>query len=203
MTLNERSSQDYETEAAATRQRLADSLEQLSDRLTPGQIFDELLTYAKGGGGSFSRALTNAARENPIPSLLIGAGCMMFMSEKTGLNRYFASRRSVAGQPIGARVGEPVYDGGQSAGFGFRSVGSNLRRATGVADEQTSNVIGGAKRGAEALAAKMSSASQRIREAAHDTRDQLMDSTEQLRQGAREAGEGIQEQFASIRACPD
>src|SRR4051794_21877481 len=81
------SSRDYEREAEATRYRLAESLDELGERLTPGQVFDEVLTYARGGSGTFFRALSSAARENPVPSLLIGAGLMMFLSEKTGLSR--------------------------------------------------------------------------------------------------------------------
>jgi len=79
------SSRHYEREAEASRSRLAGSLRELSDRLTPGQVFDEMLTYAKGGGGTFLNALSHAARDNPIPSLLIGAGLLMFLSEKTGI----------------------------------------------------------------------------------------------------------------------
>ena len=45
---NELSSRDYEREARNTRYRLAASLDELNDRLTPGQVFDEMLTYAKG-----------------------------------------------------------------------------------------------------------------------------------------------------------
>ena len=79
------SARDYEREAEHTRQRLAENLDQLTDRLTPGQVFDEVLTYSRAGGGTFYRALSNAMRDNPMPSLLIGAGCMMFLSEKMGL----------------------------------------------------------------------------------------------------------------------
>jgi len=103
------SSRHYAYEAEVTRDRLAHSLDELSDRLTPGQVFDEMLTYAKSGGGSFFRTFSNAARENPVPSLLIGAGCMMFLSEKMGLKRqkaYLASRAKDAlpeGTPIPER----------------------------------------------------------------------------------------------------
>ena len=65
-------SRDYEREAEHTRRRLADNLDELSDRLTPGQLFDEMLTYSRAGGGTFFRAFTSAMRENPPPSLLIG-----------------------------------------------------------------------------------------------------------------------------------
>jgi ElaB/YqjD/DUF883 family membrane-anchored ribosome-binding protein/uncharacterized protein YjbJ (UPF0337 family) len=78
-------SREYQAEAEQTRQRLADNLDQLTDRLTPGQVFDEMLTYSRAGGGTFARALTNAMRENPLPSFLIGAGCMLFLSDKMGV----------------------------------------------------------------------------------------------------------------------
>ena len=47
---------DYQREAEHTRQRLAENLDELSDRLTPGQVFDEMLTYSRAGGGTFFRA---------------------------------------------------------------------------------------------------------------------------------------------------
>ncbi len=84
-------------EAEQTRRRLAQNLDELSDRLTPGQVFDELLTYSRAGGGTFLRAFTNAMRENPLPSLLIGSGCVMFLSEKMGLR---AGSRGNGGRPM-------------------------------------------------------------------------------------------------------
>ena len=61
------SSRDYEREAEHARRRLADNLDELSDRLTPGQVFDEMMTYSRAGGGTFFRAFSNAMRENPLP----------------------------------------------------------------------------------------------------------------------------------------
>ena len=84
---NEQLTRHYEREAEATRNSLASSLNDINERLTPGQLFDEVLTYAKGGGGTFARAFSNAVRENPLPSLLIGTGFMMFLSERTGITR--------------------------------------------------------------------------------------------------------------------
>jgi ElaB/YqjD/DUF883 family membrane-anchored ribosome-binding protein len=82
------SSRHYETEAEAIRYRLAQSLAELRDRLPPDQLFDEMMMYARGGVGTFFRALSNAARENPLSTFLIGAGCMMFVLGKMGMSRY-------------------------------------------------------------------------------------------------------------------
>ena len=60
---NNLSSGDYQREAEITRHRLAGNIDELSDRLTPGQVFDEMLTYARAGGGTFFRTLGSATRE--------------------------------------------------------------------------------------------------------------------------------------------
>jgi ElaB/YqjD/DUF883 family membrane-anchored ribosome-binding protein len=82
------SSRHYETEAEAIRYRLAQSLAELRDRLTPDQLFEEMMIYARGGVGTFFHALSNAARENPLSTFLVGAGCMMFVLGKMGMSRY-------------------------------------------------------------------------------------------------------------------
>jgi hypothetical protein len=71
---------DLESEAAATRARLSDHLDGLVNGLTPGRVIDEVLTYSRRGGTDFLRGLTRAAAANPVPTLLIGAGCAMFLS---------------------------------------------------------------------------------------------------------------------------
>ena len=96
----EMSSREYEREAEASRHRLAGSLRELNHRLTPGNIIDEVLAYAKGGGGSFLNALSNAAKDNPVPSLLIGAGLLMFLSEKAGLSHMLTGQHDATQLPV-------------------------------------------------------------------------------------------------------
>ena len=108
---NDRSSRDYEREAEATRSRLAKNLAELSDRLTPGQVLDEVLTYTRSGGGSFMGSLGSAARQNPIPTLLGGAGCVMFMAERMGLMGSGSNGRRRAGRRGNGGEGEYAGDG--------------------------------------------------------------------------------------------
>jgi ElaB/YqjD/DUF883 family membrane-anchored ribosome-binding protein len=197
MRRDELSAHDYEREAEATRRRLAQSLGQLSDRFTPGQLVDEMLTYTKAGGGTFFRALTNATRENPIPSLLIGAGCMMFLSEKMGLSHSAAGGKPV-GETVGTRVEKTMSEAAASARSRAGAVRSNILGATDVAHEQASNLVEGVKEGAGAVGATLATASQRMREVAHDARDQMAAATGQLSQNTQEAGEAIQEKFVAI-----
>jgi len=208
----EHSSRYYERQAEATRHRLAHELDELGNRLTPGQVFDEMLTYAKGGGGTFLRALSNATRDNPVPSLLIGAGCMMFLSEKMGLNRYIARKSDGDGR----FAGSVAYDTGDTSSHGegmlgraagaaasgarsaADSVRSGVRSATDFTSEQASNVTEGVKKGAAAVGDTISSTTQRVRGTAQNLRDQARETGEQIKRGAQNLTDSVQEYSASI-----
>jgi len=144
---SERSSRDYEREAEASRHRLASNLRELSDRLTPGQVIDEVLTYAKGGGGTFLKALSGAAKDNPVPSLLISAGLLMFLSEKTGLaNMMGGHHEKAARYPVGA-VYPDGYGGrnyvGDRGSYAGNGNGHGIRDAVGGAAAAGRNALGG------------------------------------------------------------
>lgn len=172
-------SRDYAWEAESSRNRLADSLEALGSRLTPGQVLDEMFTYARGGGGTFLRAFTNAARENPIPSLLIGAGCMLFLSEKAGLNRYLSGDRANNGTTGGGGVSQALRGAA-------RSVQSGVGGATEAIGEQASTAT-------EALKSSLQTTGSAVRE-------QLAGATDKIAEGARAAGETLQDYSAEMRS---
>lgn len=89
-----RSSSDIESDIRRTRGRMDATLDELSDRLTARSVLHTLLdlwearqpSTPQGEArtqrvyGAFSRQVTNQIRENPVPTLLIGAGlAWMFM----------------------------------------------------------------------------------------------------------------------------
>jgi hypothetical protein len=68
-------SAQLEREAEETRARLARTLDELRDRITPGQLVDQAVDYARdSGGGDFVRNLGRQMVNNPLPVCLIGAG---------------------------------------------------------------------------------------------------------------------------------
>jgi len=78
-TSSNQSSRDIEREAEANRAQLSETLEQLRERLSPGQLLDELLSGSKANVSGFVENLGSSIRENPMPTLLIGAGLAMMM----------------------------------------------------------------------------------------------------------------------------
>lgn len=70
-----RLSEQLEQEAEIARANLTADLDELRHRITPGQIADEMVEYARDTPvAEFARNLVRDLRENPLPLLLIGAG---------------------------------------------------------------------------------------------------------------------------------
>jgi len=73
-------SEELEREAGRTRAKLAEALDALRARMTPGQVIDQLIDYAREGrGAGFGRNLAREVRENPLPLVLIGIGFAWLM----------------------------------------------------------------------------------------------------------------------------
>src|SRR3954463_8868697 len=101
------SSRDIEMEAAESRRRLSSALDELTVQLTPGRMLDEAMSYAKIGGGNFLLGLGNSAKQNPLPTLLIGLGAAMFLSGKGrvgDITSLFPQRKTARSDGNGART---------------------------------------------------------------------------------------------------
>jgi len=72
-----RQTEQLEREAEETRRQLAGALGELRTRLSPGQVVDQAVDYAReGSAADFLRNLAREVRENPIPVLLIATGVL-------------------------------------------------------------------------------------------------------------------------------
>lgn len=78
-----RSSEDIEREVVAARDDLDRTVEALKDKMSPGQLIDELSRTFKGGGaGELMGNLGVQVRENPMALAMIGAGMAWLMMGK-------------------------------------------------------------------------------------------------------------------------
>lgn len=70
-----------ERELDSTRSRLGSHLSELQDRLSPGQVLDDLMGYFRGSeGGEFARNLVDSVRANPLPAAITGIGLAWLMT---------------------------------------------------------------------------------------------------------------------------
>jgi ElaB/YqjD/DUF883 family membrane-anchored ribosome-binding protein len=179
---NEQLARHYEREAQSTRHSLANTLHELNARLTPGHMFDEVMSYTRGGGGSFTRAFSNAVRDNPFPALLIGTGCMLLLSERMGLSSRAFSRstRHDLGHDE-ARAGEGQFE---EAPEEQQNIGTSVK-------QRASNMAEGVKQGIFSVGEKLSDASQRVRDTASDLGEDVAEAVDQAKDHAQSVRERL------------
>ncbi|HAN52132.1 MAG TPA: hypothetical protein DCQ75_03590, partial [Pseudomonas sp.] len=73
-----------EREIDQQRAEIGNIVHALESKLSPGQMIDTALGYAKGGGGEFLHNLSDTVKANPVPTLLTGIGLVWLMA---GQNR--------------------------------------------------------------------------------------------------------------------
>jgi ElaB/YqjD/DUF883 family membrane-anchored ribosome-binding protein len=73
-----------EADVAQSRHRLNDTLSALWEKLSPGQMVDEVLGLAGGQAGDFAKKLVAQVKDNPLPTLLIAAGVGMLLLNRGG-----------------------------------------------------------------------------------------------------------------------
>lgn len=123
------SSEQLESEAEQTRSELAGTLEELRERLSPGQLVDEAFDYAKAStGGEFFHNLRRQIAKNPLPVALIGAGIGWLAL--AGRNSSSLDDRS------GARVRSPVEDVEGRAGTSANAAAERVGEWSSLAGEK-------------------------------------------------------------------
>ncbi len=196
MDPGKRSSADIEHEVERTRAGLTETLEELRDRASPGQLFEQALDYAKtSGGAEFTRNLGAAVRDNPLPLLLIGAGIgwLMLGQGNTRSAPQPSHRSGAYDAPRGAgypgtgwegeqpglmdRAGEAVGDAADAVRDATASAYRSVAGAVGTAGEQVRDAAGSASRSLRGGTGQASDYADRTTRAAsayaRDAQDQL------------------------------
>ena len=83
MTSNDKSSAQIERELDAQRTRIEARIGEIRERLSPGQLLDEALSYTKNGGAHFAANLGQQVSANPMPAALVGVGLAWLIASNT------------------------------------------------------------------------------------------------------------------------
>jgi len=118
----QKTSAELEQEVEAQRGRVEATIEQIQDKLSPGQMVDELLNYAKNsGGGDFFANLGKSVSSNPIPVALIGVSLVWLMAKQ-------GSAVPSAPAVSGWGAGDGTYGGDLDEGFEYAHVSGGLQQ---------------------------------------------------------------------------
>lgn len=75
------SAAELQRELELQRSRVESTIDQIQQKLSPGQLVDELLAYTKGGGGEFVASLQRNVTANPLPVALLGVSLAWLMAK--------------------------------------------------------------------------------------------------------------------------
>ena len=174
-TNGHQSSHDIEHDVEETRARMAETLDELRARMSPGQMLDEVLDYAKGsGGGRMMQNLGRTLQDNPAPLLVIGAGIAWMMAAARPGGRSYSpgtdQRRFGDGPDRDFRATASDWMGG-----GGREWANSARDTARRAGEQISDSMSSAADAAADTAAGVRDAAAGVRDAAAQSMQDMRD----------------------------
>ena len=210
-----------ESELRRTRSRMDDRLTELRDRMTPGQILDDVTGYLRGSqGADFANNLMATLRNNPVPAVLTGVGLIWLMASGPRAPAPLDRKGEGSDRPV------PYPRYADERGYAAETedgLGARLRRAEqGVVrwaseseesfnarvDEARCAVLGIAREAeetTEAFAARVrdavAAAKQRIVETAHDLRAEAAVAGDRAGGTIRRVGDTLAQGSAAARGA--
>jgi phage-related protein len=175
------SSAQLQREADAVRIGLADTLGQLRDGVAPSALSGEAIALVKDSGLSILKALSDSARANPVPALLIGAGLTMLLTRTTGsdvMGVATSTLKSAAATSAGAArsAASGLAGAASSAASGVAGAASGAASSVaGAASGVASSVAGAASGAAGAAKDAVKGAADRTANAAMDAAGTMSD----------------------------
>ncbi|MGE5565097.1 MAG: DUF3618 domain-containing protein [Parcubacteria group bacterium] len=181
-----RSSEDIEREVEATRGSLDRTVEALKERMTPGQLVDEVMDAMGGPVQEMASNLGRQVRANPIPLALIGAGvAWLAFGRGHGERRSWRSSRDYEF--------EPDYAGAPESGYLGMDYDPNTVGQEG--EGRLERVKNAARDRAGRARQAMSSARGAMSERADDARQRASQFADTARQRASEYGQRAREVY--------
>lgn len=141
MTDHARETDTIEEDIRETREGIDRKVQQIQDRLSPGDVVDGVVDFVRDNGGSLAGSLGRGIRDNPMPATLIGAGVLWLtlssLSRREDLRihgeearervqRKAADLKHGAGQQVAAAAGRT-----EQAGRAFAGQARQAKRAGG------------------------------------------------------------------------
>lgn len=118
MSTYSKDSAQLEREVEEQRHKIENRIGEIKERLSPGQLVDELLSFTKDGGQHFASNLGQTVANNPLPAALLGISLVWLMSGQ--------------GPKLSVPHSEPSRPRGQE--YPYATVSGGMRRVSHAAD---------------------------------------------------------------------
>lgn len=174
--------EDLERQLERDRAEIGATIDAIQQRLSPGQMLDHVLGYARSGGKEAAVTLTRSARQNPWPLILTGIGLAWLMQSTA------AARNGGAERP---GYGEHELDEEDAALAGAleraRHATDRLRRQAGETEEAFQARVTEAKAHALELRANAGESAAAFRQRVEGYMDRAQARTAAMRERTRSA----------------
>lgn len=147
-----------EREIDQQRAEIGNIVHALESKLSPGQMIDTALGYAKGGGGEFLHNLSDTLKANPVPTLLTSVGLVWLMAGQNRRPDYSATS-----------TGPSVTDKLAAKASSLKQQGSGVKDRAGQLGHSVSSTLG--------------DASSRVRDSSRHAADSLRQGADRARGG--------------------
>lgn len=193
--MTDKSPSELERDAERLRAHIDETAEQLREKMSPGQLIDEVVHYFKNGDtGQMLVNLKHQARDNPLALALVGGGLAWLMSG--------------SGTPAARPATRPAPRSAHATGTGVSGAGVRTSGATAspgdVAHSARTSMTDGAKRMGAAVGDASAGAGHAASHAVHAAgdaadaagdylRDRLHEASDYVHDGAEQIGTAASE----------
>ncbi len=218
MDSNSKSSAQLEREVEAQRQRIEGRIGEIRERLTPGQLVDELLSYTGNNGKAFASNLGQTVANNPLPTALLGVSLVWLMTGQGPklTAQHHALREPRTEYPYATvsgglrRVGHGADDSGRwhsefedSTGRRFKAEANELGHRAGEFVDDAGRKFGGFIDDAghrvqdfrDEAGNRLDEAMGWASHALHDAKESIAKTLDKVSDGAHHLGDGAQHQL--------
>jgi len=175
-----RSSEEIEREVEATRGDLDRTVEALKEKMTPGQLVDEVMDAMGGPVQEMAANLGAQVRANPLPLALIGAGVAWLIFGRGSSSSYDEQRSFRPSRRLDRDLAdfEPDYEAGPDSGY--------LDYDTAEGEGRIGRVKNAARDGADKARRAVSSAKSTVAQKTQAARQRTSEFADTARQRAGE-----------------
>ncbi len=131
-----------EDEIRSTRHDIEDKVERLQQRLSPGEMIDGVVDFARANGGAIAGSIGRSLRDNPVPAALIGAGVLWLALSAVARHQ---DEDSLGGRTAG-QLRDKAADLRESARERAAAAGGKVREVAGEVGEKAQTGVARARR---------------------------------------------------------
>lgn len=181
-----------EQEISHTRERIGRTVEELEQRLSPGQLVDQALGFARDHGGDFAANFAGSVRRNPLPLLLTGVGVLWLLKSQSKAS----TRDSQRDRYTPYNVESAGYESGAFEYGNERSGDASSNARTGMAD-RVAGIGDAIKSGVADARSSASAAGESVGETVRSAKDSLTQGAHGVADSARSATRTVREKVGS------